>query len=265
MRRLLALVFVMLVAALVAPGVGAQSTDSPGRTLSLADLDLSSASIHQAGPAAFYVRGVGVDGDAYSFLIEQADVDTWSVTSIVPESENVLPPDAILDFATISAPDASSIAIEGVLVGDRVYGGTLAVGEDADLELAEQIRLAESDALNEARASALREIFAAESDEAMQAALAEQRAELEATIDRIEAQRDAYREERDTLASENADLEAERDALEAERNRLEARLAETPGSQVGADAAPADAAPAEDGAPADGTAAADDTDTAAGA
>src|SRR6056297_1845535 len=196
MRRLLALVFALVATAVIAPVAGAQAADPLTRTLSLADLDLSDASIHQAGPAAFYVRGVGVDDDAYSFLIEPSDADTWSVTSIVPESENVLPPDAILDFATISAPDAASIAIEGVLVGDRVYGGTLAVGEDADLELAEQIRVTDSATINEARSSALREILAAESREAMEAALAEQRTELEATIDRIEAQRDAYREER---------------------------------------------------------------------
>ena len=228
MRRLLPLVLAVLAVALVAGSAGAQTTGSLATTLSLADLDLSSASIHQAGPAAFYVRSVGVDGDVYSFLIERADADTWSVTGIVPESQNVLPPDAILDFATISAPDASSIAIEGVLVGDRVYGGTLTVGEDADLELAEQIRLADSDTINEARASALREIFAAETDEAIEAELAAQRAELEATIDRIEAQRDAYREERDALASENAELAAQRAELADERDRLEAKLTETP-------------------------------------
>lgn len=235
MRRLLPLVLAVLAVALVAGSAGAQTTGSLATTLSLADLDLSSASIHQAGPAAFYVRSVGVDGDVYSFLIERADADTWSVTGIVPESQNVLPPDAILDFATISAPDASSIAIEGVLVGDRVYGGTLTVGEDADLELAEQIRLADSDTINEARASALREIFAAETDEAIEAELAAQRAELEAKLTETPGGRstpltgeevEALIAERDQLAGDIVGLVMENNELREERKTLREQIEE---------------------------------------
>jgi predicted nuclease with TOPRIM domain len=235
MRRLLPLVLAVLAVALVAGSAGAQATGSLATTLSLADLDLSSASIHQAGPAAFYVRSVGVDGDVYSFLIERADADTWSVTGIVPESQNVLPPDAILDFATISAPDASSIAIEGVLVGDRVYGGTLTVGEDADLELAEQIRLADSDTINEARASALREIFAAETDEAIEAELAAQRAELEAKLTETPGGRstpltgeevEALIAERDQLAGDIVGLVMENNELREERKTLREQIEE---------------------------------------
>ncbi|MFW5743384.1 MAG: hypothetical protein ACOCW3_02600 [Spirochaetota bacterium] len=235
MWRPLPLVLAALVGALVAGSAGAQTTDSLATTLSLADLDLSSASIHQAGPTAFYVRGVGVDDDAYSFLIERADADTWSVTGIVPESQNVLPPDAVLDFATISAPDASSIAIEGVLVGDRVYGGTLTVGEDADLELAEQIRLADSDTINEARASALREIFAAETDEAMEAALDAQRDRLEAQPTETPSGRgtpltgeevEALIAERDQLAGDIVGLVTENNELREERTTLREQIEE---------------------------------------
>src|SRR6056297_1326174 len=117
----------LLVAALalgVISGLGAQAVGPNGTaSLSLAELDFSSASIHQAGPTAFYVRGVAVGDDSYSFLMEQSDAAHWSIARIIPESANILPPETILDFATISAPDSSTIQIDGVLVGNSVYGG----------------------------------------------------------------------------------------------------------------------------------------------
>ena len=219
----------------------AQSTDTSAVPLSLADLDLSAASIHQAGSSSFYVRTVGVDGDRYSFLIEQDAGDAWSVTRIIPESANILPPDAILDFATISLSDENRIRIEGVVVGGRVYSGSLSVGDDADLELAEQIQVSSRGPLNEARARAVKEILAAETRTELEKRLQEQLAFLEEVVDRVEAQRDTFREERDELAQQNEQLAAERDALQAERDRLEERLAELPGATVGGEDAATDA------------------------
>ena len=219
----------LLVAALaigVVFGLGAQAAGPDGAaSLSLADLDLSSASIHQAGPASFYVRGVTVDDESYSFLMEQSETAVWSIVRIIPESANILPPDSILDFATISVSDGSTIQIDGVLVGNSVYGGSLSVGEDADLELAEQIRRTSDTTINEARSEALRAIILAETQAEFDAAVAEQRVALEAIIDRVEAERDA-------LAAENDRLAAERDALQAERDRLESELGA--GGEIGA-------------------------------
>ena len=221
--RLTVLVVLLLAGAALAV---AQTMDTDAVPLSLADLDLSDASIHQAGPASFYVRAVGVDDDAYSFLIEQAAGDAWSVTRIIPERANILPPETILDFATVSVTEDNRIRIDGVLVGERVYSGSLAVGDDANLELAEQIEVSSRGPLNEARAQAVREILAAETRTELETSLQEQLDYLQDVVDRIGAQRDTYREERDQLAERNEELAAERDALETERERLERQLTE---------------------------------------
>ena len=179
------------------------------QTLRLADLDLTTATIHQAGPSSFYVRGVVVDDETYSMVIEQDTSSTWTVTDIQAETSNILPPDTILDFATISV-DGSTITIDGVLVGDSIYGGSLSVGEDADLALAEAIRTASNETVNSARSEALRAIIAAETEAAFRDQLAEQRDQYEAQLEE----------------------------LRAERDRLEGQLAAMPGTAV---AAPTDA------------------------
>ncbi len=181
-----ALRMVLLLAAAV-PFASAQESLVP------AAFDFSAASIHQAGPGEFYVRGVGVGADLYSLLLEQTGADVWSVTRIVPEEANILPPQTILDFATISSPDGSTIRIDGVLLDGTVYGGALSVNEAGDLRLAEQIAVVGADAIHAARAEALRAIVRAET-----------RAEFEATV---------------------AELRAELESMRAERTRLEDELA----------------------------------------
>lgn len=168
------------------------------QSLRLADLDLTNATLHQAGPVSFYVRGVLVDDDNFSFAITQDDTGSWTITDIIPEASNILPPQTILDFATVSV-EGSTIRIEGVLLGDSVYGGSLSVGEDANLELAEAIRFASNESVNTARSEALRSIIAAETEAAF-------RAQLEAERTEYETQLQDLREERDRLEEQLAGL-----------------------------------------------------------
>ncbi len=214
-------------------------------------LDFTQATIHQAGPSEFYVRGVGVGADSYSLLLEQARDGVWSVTRIVPEQANILPPQAILDFATISSPDGSTIRIDGVLVDGTVYGGALAVTGAGDLELVEQITVVGSDAIHEMRAAGLQAIIESETRAEFEQTLADLREELEsvrADRDRLERELAAASDpapgdpsietisplrgdqvralirERDELAGDVVGLVMENNELRAERSALREQL-----------------------------------------
>jgi cell division protein FtsB len=201
---------------------------------SVRDLDLTEASIHQAGPNSFYVRSVGVGEDSYSLTFALDENGLWVLDSLNPESDNVLPERTVLDFASLTAAGEQTLRIDGVFLDGEVYSGTLAIGEDAALSLVADVESGNVDAVNQVRALALAELVVAETEEAFEAELAEQRAELEAIIAILEAQRDGYKSERDALAST-------RDALVAERDSLAEQLAAIDDSTT---------APAVDGEPA---------------
>lgn len=183
----------------VSASVGAQEPPDLS-ALTIEDFDLGTATLHQAGPDSIYVRGVGIGGSAYSLILARDAAGSWSVTELVPEEENFLPPETILDFATITVTgtDAPVLRIEGVLVGERVYSGSLTVGADAELELTDQFVADGADAINEERAAALLELLSAGSVAEYEARLAEQRRRLE----ELEADRARLEEERDRLAAE---------------------------------------------------------------
>jgi len=189
------------------------------------DLDFSEASLHQAGPDSFYVRGVGIGDSTYSLTFAQDVNGVWNLTDLNPESDNILPERTVLDFASLTAVDGQTIKIDGVFVDGDVYAGTLKIGEDADVTLAGSIETGTIDAVNQARALALAQLVVAESADEFQAELDRQKAELQATIANLEAERDGYKSERDAL-------EQTRDELVAERDSLAAQLAEMPETET---------------------------------
>lgn len=202
-------IILLLVAGTIWAQSDAETTESLlGSLVSVQDLDLQDASIHQAGPHSFYVRSVGIDGADYSLTFSRNPYGIWALTALNPESDNILPARTILDFASLTAVDGQTLQIDGVFVGGQVYSGSLAVGETADMTLTGEIAAGSVDAVNEARAQALAELVVAETAAAFQEELEEQRQELQAIIDRVELQRDALTAERDTLEEEVAVLEA---------------------------------------------------------
>lgn len=207
-------VLIVLMLVMTAGLVSAQT--GPGAALAevetVAELELSGASIHQAGPSSFYIRGVGIGESVFSLTFSQDSNGIWTLTSLNPESDNILPETTVLDFASLAATDDQTLKIDGVFVDGQVYSGSLTVGEEGDLELAGSVEAGSIDAVNEARARALSQLVVADTTAEFEQELAQQRAELQATIDQIEAQRDDYK--------------AERDELEAERDELAEQLAE---------------------------------------
>jgi hypothetical protein len=195
------------------PGIAGEVGSLFGNLVSAQDLDLSTASIHQAGPDSFYVRSVGIDGAEYSLTFAQDSNGIWTLTALNPESDNILPALTVLDFASLTAVDGQTIQIDGVFVDGQIYSGALSIGEDADLSLTGDIAAGNVDAVNHARTLALAELVVAETAAAFREELAAQRLELESIIDQVEVERDSYKAERDTLAGERDELTAERDSL----------------------------------------------------
>ena len=203
-------IILLLVAGTVWAQSDSEASGSPlENVVSVQDLDLRSASIHQAGPHSFYVRSVGIGESEYSLTFSRNPYGIWALTALNSESDNILPARTVLDFASLTAADGQTLKIDGVFVGGQVYSGSLAVGETADLTLTGEIAAGSVDAVNQARALALAELVGAETTAEFREELEEQRLELQATIDRVELQRDELAAERDSLAEELAALEAE--------------------------------------------------------
>ena len=156
----------------------------------LEQLDFSAASIHQAGPASFYIRSVVIDGAAYSFALEPTAGGGWSIATVYPEDDNLLPPETVLDFALISLTDSGTLRIDGVFVDGRPYGGALSLRDGAELALAGEIEAATVDDINQARAAGVRELVLAASQAAFGEELERQRLQLQEAISRLERERD---------------------------------------------------------------------------
>lgn len=188
------LIVILCLAAASAWGQEALDSPVPAGVASIQDLDLSEASLHQAGPDSFYVRGVGIGDDTYSLTFTRDSSGIWMLSDLNPESDNLLPERTVLDFASLTAVDSQTLRIDGVFVDGQVYAGSLLIGENADLSLVGSIDEGDIDSVNETRSVALAELVVAESTEAFRAEFARQKAELEAKIAELE-------EERDTLAA----------------------------------------------------------------
>jgi uncharacterized coiled-coil DUF342 family protein len=197
------LVFVMVLGGVLYAQSGTSAQDVLAGVTSIRDLDLDDASIHMAGPEAFYVRGVGIDGRMYSLTFSQDSNGIWALSNLVSEDLNVLPARTVLDFASLTAVGEDQLRIDGVFVDGEVYAGSLTIGDDAGLELAGAVESGSVDAVNEARALALAELAVAETSARFEAELAEQQAELDAVMAQIEllaAERDSLAEQLETLS-----------------------------------------------------------------
>ena len=193
MRKLAILLLFVAGAAWAQTGAGVGLL--PADVISAEDLDFTRASVHLAGPSAFYIRSVGIGGEQYSLNFAADSAGVWNLTAVSPESRNVLPPETILDFASITALDDTTLQIDGVFVDGNVYSGQLSVGDDAGLTLAGDIGGGNLEAINEARAEALADLILAEGEAAFEEALEEQRQRLQATIDELRTERDELQQQ----------------------------------------------------------------------
>lgn len=197
----------------------------------LSAIDFSSAEIDQAGPAAFYIRGVGLPDRDVSLRVALDSEGAWTVTDVVAEDENLLPPDVVLDFTTISALDATRLEVDGIIYGGRIYSGVLDFTASGISSFEEIIRRGTLSDREITYPETLRDLLLGRQIERHQEEISAIRSNYEERLSAIREQYEAAVREQERLSAENrslstqvASLRQENNALRSEISELEARL-----------------------------------------
>lgn len=191
----------------------------------LTGLGFDDAQISVAGPQAFYIRSVAVDGSYFSFRIEADASGVWRVVGLFPEDDNIVPPGVFLDLAVVTPLDATTLSIDGIVYDGEVLQGTLSLTDDAALTLAGAFRPGTLPTESLERVEGLRDILLVEEREAFEAELAERSRAYEEQIQLLQRQRTTLVAERDELRAQVDVLETVRDSLRARTAELEAEVA----------------------------------------
>ncbi len=106
---------------------------------SISEADFSKARISIAGPDSVYMRGIEYEGTRYSAVITAADesVETWQVTAVYEEEENMAPPSTVLDLADIKPVGDDTLILRGIVVEGRSYAASFSIDRSGRLTLEE--------------------------------------------------------------------------------------------------------------------------------
>ncbi len=104
---------------------------------SISEADFSKARISIAGPESVYMRGIEYGGTRYSAVITAADEsgETWQVTAVYEEEENMAPPSTVLDLADITPVGDDTLVLRGIVVEDRSYAASFNIDRSGRLTL----------------------------------------------------------------------------------------------------------------------------------
>jgi hypothetical protein len=197
----------------------------PAQTIPpLTAIDFSDAKLSQAGPESFYVRNVIASGDRVSLTISLGDEGRWALTNIIPEEENQIPSDVVLDFVTIEALGDSRLQIDGIIYGDRILTGILPVDQAETPGLTEIQARPEFAQGAPGYSGTLRDLLLGRFVAGTEEELAEVRAEYEERLANLRERIAEIEEERDSLREQNNELEAQLENLRMENEALAARL-----------------------------------------
>jgi regulator of replication initiation timing len=219
-RICLAILIITAGAALVA-----QSSVVDLSRLDLESVDFSEARLSIAGPGAFLIRSVYLDGVSYSVIFRD-DGGTWVVSELIPEdNQPLLPADVVLDFATISITE-TGLRIDGIIIDGQSYSTTLNITEDA-VVVPGALSAAK---FTGASLSRVRENAGLFSDEdigtltASQASLMERNTALISQVGDLTEQLTALQGENTRLTAAVQQLRTEKDTLDREVLALEDQL-----------------------------------------
>ena len=96
---------------------------------SIGEVDFSKARISIAGPNSLYMRGIEYKDSRYAAVITALDTDgeSWQVTAVYKEEDNMAPPSTVLDLAEITPVGKDKLVISGIVVEDRSYAASFII------------------------------------------------------------------------------------------------------------------------------------------
>ncbi len=108
-----------------------------GEEIKAKDIDVSTSTIHLAGPESIYIRSVQVKGAEYALhcKAESTTGDAWVVSSVSESPSTIAPDGLIFDFASLSTKDENILEISGIIVDNKVYRAKLKVDQEGNLSL----------------------------------------------------------------------------------------------------------------------------------
>lgn len=194
---------------------------------SLSSIDFSGAEISQSGPESFYVRNVVLPDQTVSLTIALNAEGLWEIKDVVSESENIIPTDVILDFATVEVKDEGNLEIDWIIYNGSILSGVLGLSGD-DVTVAAMFSARGSmDSVSE-YPKALGDLLEGNETGISEADLAALREEYEDKIatlstdyDTVVAERDALKTKVDSAAAESDSLVEQIDKLKEDKASLQ--------------------------------------------
>ena len=189
----------------------------------LTEIDFSEAKITQSGPESFYLRNVKLPDQTVSLTISLNDEGYWKIGQIIPDSNNAIPIEAVLDFATIEAVDDDSVEIDWIIYKGEVLSGVLSLADDgiSVSKMFSQRGSFSDQALDFPKA--LGDLLEGRDANVLKDKMAEVRAEYEAKITALKSQYDSVVTERNDLNTRTGVLKTEIDSLESDNVSLAAK------------------------------------------
>ena len=175
---------------------------------SISEVDFSKARISIAGPNSVYIRGVEYKDSRYSVVITALDTDgeSWQVTAVYKEEDNMAAPSAVLDLAEITPVGKDKLVISGIVVEGKSYAASFMIDHTGRITLK---RGAHPAAMPEEKYAALLGELEDERMERLQriAALEKEKNRLAEALEEVEARRGPTDEEKAAQAVEKATAE----------------------------------------------------------
>ena len=183
----------------------------------LQEIDFSGAHISLAGPRSFYVRGLERGGERFSVVVSPTHGGSWAVQRVVEGEENIVPPATVLDLASVRRVDETTLAVDGIVVGGRVYSGTLRIGPDLSITPLGEFAAGNADSMHRGRRNSLA---------AAGLGLGPENKRLEQEAERLRNENEDLQAQNQRLSRIVEELRAENEYLKGEVDRLVSRVDE---------------------------------------